>query len=334
MTVPALLFLFLFGSGADDSFRAGLVALERGDLAAAQTNLEEARRLAPRDGRVWIALSQTYWKQHKNADAEAAAGQAAALAPEDPAVLQGLTIYYSETGQALKAAQAAARFSAKMPANSDARQRAEDLYFSAAKPLLDAQKFAEAQSILREAVARLPGSAQLELALGVACYGLRRFNDAADAFLRTIQIAPETLQPYEFLGRFLDQIPDRLPQVTARFAAYQAAHADSAESNLLYAKALDQQSIEPDTALRLLRKSIALNGADASAHLELGTLFDRLQRFADAVPEFERAVALAPSDATAHYRLARDYDRVGKHEAARAEREKHAALVKAQEVVR
>ena len=330
--LPAL--LFLFASGFDDSFRAGLLALQRGDLAAAQGNLEEARRLAPRDGRVWVALSQTYWKQHKNADAEAAAGQAAALAPEDPAVLQGLTIYYSETGQTLKAAQAAGRFSAKVPANGEARQRAEDLYFAAAKPLLDAQKFAEAQSVLQEAVLRLPGSAQLELALGVACYGLRRFNDAADAFLRTIEIAPGTEQPYEFLGRFLDQIPGRLPQVTARFAAYQAAHPDSAEACLLHAKALDQQSIEPETALRLLEKSIALKDGDASAHLELGTLLDRLQRFADAVPEFERAVALAPSDPTAHYRLARDYDRIGKHDAARAEREKHAALVKAQEVVR
>lgn len=334
MMLPALLFLFLFVAGGDDSFRAGLLALERGDLAAAQSNLEEARRLAPLDGRVWVALSQTYWKQHKNADAEAAAGRAAALAPEDPAVLQGLTIYYAETGRTLKAAQAAARFSGKVPMNGDARARAEELYFAAAKPLLDAQKFPEAQPILQEAVARLPGSAQLELALGVACYGLRRFNDAADAFLRTIEIAPETEQPYEFLGRFLDQIPDRLPQVTARFAAYQAAHPGSAEAYLLHAKALDQQSIEPETALRLLQKSIALNGGDASAHLEMGTLLDRLQRFADAVPEFERAVALAPSDPTAHYRLARDYDRIGKHDAARAEREKHAALVKAQEVVR
>lgn len=332
MMLPAL--LFLFASGFGESFRAGLLALERGDLAAAQSNLEEARRLAPRDGRVWIALSQTYWKQHRNPDAEAAAGQAAALAPEDPAVLEGLTIYYSETGQTLKAAQAAARFSAKAPANRDARQRAEDLYFAASKPLLDAQQFAEAQSILQEGVARLPGSAQLELALGVACYGLRRFNDAADAFLRAIRIAPETEQPYEFLGRFLDQIPDRLPQVAARFAAYQSAHPENAGANLLYAKALDQQSIEPETALRLIEKSIALNGADAAAHLELGTLLDRLRRFAEAVPEFERAVALAPSDAAAHYRLARDYERIGKPEAARAEREKHAALVKAQEVVR
>jgi tetratricopeptide (TPR) repeat protein len=332
--LPALLLLFAASSSSDDSFRAGLLALQRGDLAAAQTNLEAAGKLAPRDGRVWIALSQTYWRLHKNAEAEDAADKAATLAPEDPAVLQGLSIYYSETNQILKAAQAAAKYSVKVPENGDARARATDLYFEAAKPLLDQQKFTEAVVILKEGAAQLPKSAQLELALGVADYGLRRFDDAADAFLRTIAIAPETEQPYAFLGRILDQIPSRLPQVTERFAEYEAAHPASAAAYLLHAKALDAQSIEPETALRLLQKSMTMNAGDASAHFEMGTVLDRLQRFADAVAEFQRAAELTPSDAAAHYRLARDYDRIGKHEAAQAEREKHAQLVKAQEPIR
>jgi tetratricopeptide (TPR) repeat protein len=205
--LPALLLLFAASTSFDDSFRAGLLALQRGDLASAQANLEAAGKLAPRDGRVWVALSQTYWRLHNNAAAEDAAGKAATLAPEDPAVLQGLAIYYSETNQTLKAAQAAAKYSAKVPENGDARERAAGLYFDAARPLLDQQKFTEAVVILKEGAARLPNNAQLELALGVADYGLRRFDDAADAFLRTIEIAPETEQPYTFLGRILDQIP-------------------------------------------------------------------------------------------------------------------------------
>jgi Flp pilus assembly protein TadD len=63
-------------------------------------------------------------------------------------------------------------------------------------------------------------------------------------------------------------------------------------------------------------------------------VLDRLQRFADAAEQFQRAAELAPSDAAAHYRLARDFDRIGKHEAAQAEREKHAQLIKAQEPIR
>jgi tetratricopeptide (TPR) repeat protein len=334
MMLGALLFLFAASATFDESLRAGLIALQRGDLAAAQTNLEAASKLAPRDGRAWVALSQTYWRQHRDADAEEAAGKAAKLAPEDPAVLQSLAIYYSETRQTLKAAQATAKYSAKVPEKGDVRERAGELYFEAARPLLDQQKFAEAVVILKEGAARLPKSAQLALALGVACYGLRRFDEAADAFLRTIEIAPETEQPYAFLGKILDQIPSRLPQVTQRFAEYEAAHPTSAAGYLLHAKALDAQALEPETALRLLEKSIAIQAGDASAHFEMGAVLDRLQRFAEAAAEFARAAELAPSDAAAHYRLARDYDRIGKHDAAQAEREKHAQLVKAQEAIR
>lgn len=332
--LPALLLLLAASTPFEDSFRAGLTALQRGDLASARANLESASKLAPRDGRVWVALSQAYWRLHQDADAENAAGKAAAFGPDDPAVLQGLAIYYSETNQTLKAAQAAAKYAAKAPENTDARERAGELYFQAARPLLDRQKFAEAAVILTEAVSRLPKNAQLELALGVADYGLRRFDEAADAFLRTIEIAPETEQPYTFLGKILDQVPSRLPQVTERFAAHESAHPSSPAAYLLHAKALDAQSLSPEVALRLLEKSIAMNAGDASAHFEMGTVLDRFERFADAAAEFERAAELAPSDAAAHYRLARDYDRIGKHEAARAEREKHAQLVKAQEPIR
>ena len=152
--------------------------------------------------------------------------------------------------------------------------------------------------------------------------------------MRTIEIAPETEQPYVFLGKILDQIPSRLPQVTQRFAEYQSAHPAIAAGYLLHAKALNAQSLEPETALRLLEKSLAIHSADASAHFEKGTVLDRLQRFSDAAAEFERAVELAPADPAAHYRLARDYDRLGKHDAAQAEREKHAQLVKTQELIR
>jgi tetratricopeptide (TPR) repeat protein len=334
MMLGALLFLFAASATFDESLRAGLIALQRGDLAAAQTNLEAASKLAPRDGRAWVALSQTYWRLHRDADAEEAAGKAAKFAPDDPAVLQSLAIYYSETRQTLKAAQATAKYSAKVPEKDDVRERASELYFEAARPLLDQQKFAEAVVILKEGAARLPKSAQLALALGVACYGLRRFDEAADAFLRTIEIAPETEQPYAFLGKILDQIPSRLPQVTQRFSEYEAAHPTGAAGYLLHAKALDAQALEPETALRLLEKSIAIQAGDASAHFEMGTVLDRLQRFAEAAAEFARAAELAPSDAAAHYRLARDYDRIGKHDAAQAEREKHAQLVKAQEAIR
>ena len=171
LVLPALLLLFAASTSFDDSFRAGLLALQRGDLASAQTNLETAGKLAPRDGRVWVALSQTYWRLHRDADAEDAAGKAAAFAPEDSAVLQGLVIYYSETNQTLKAAQAAAKYSAKVPENGDARERAAGLYFDAARPLLDQQKFTEAEQELKWCAQRRPDNQDVKAALAQAING-------------------------------------------------------------------------------------------------------------------------------------------------------------------
>ncbi len=201
---------------SDDPVAAGLLALQRGDLAAAQTNLEAASKLAPRDGRVWVALSQTYWRQHKDADAEDAAGKAASFAPEDPAVLQSLAIYYSETQSDPEGRTGRSEVLRQGPGEGRGCASAPPSFISKPPSRCSTSRSSpRPRSILKEGAARVPKSAQLELALGVAYYGLRRFDDAADAFLRTIEIAPETEQPYTFLGKILDQIPSRLPQVTA-----------------------------------------------------------------------------------------------------------------------
>jgi tetratricopeptide (TPR) repeat protein len=330
--VVLALFLLLAASPTfEESFRAGLLALQRNDLNAAAENLGIAARLAPTNGRVWVALAQTYWKRKENEKADEAAAKAAVLAPSDPLVFSTLAIYYTESGQVPKAADAQAKYSAVASHDAAAREKAESLYFEAVQPLLQQQKFAEAIAILGTARERLKNSAQLELALGVAYYGIRRFDEAAGAFLRTIAISPAIDQPYLFLGKFLGQIPGRLPAVTEQFVRYERANPESSTGYLLHAKALNAQSIEPETARKLLEKALSINERDASSHFELGSVLDRTQQYADAAREFERAIELDPAEPAAHYRLSRVYDRLGKPDAARAERERHAKLVEAQQ---
>ncbi len=329
----AVLLLLAATPEFDASFRTGLLALQRDDLNAAAVSLGEAARLEPRNGRVWVALAQTYWKLHDNAKASESAAKAAAFSPADGLVLSSLAVYYSESGQLLKAAEAQAKYSATVPRDAAARERAESLYFEAVEPLLKGEHFSEVIAALVPATRQFTSSAQLELALGVAYYGLRRFNEAGDAFLRTIGIAPDVEQPYVFLGKFLDQVPALAPQAMKQFIRFEEANPASPIGYTLHAKALDVQSIQPEIAMKLLEKAISLDGRDASAHFELGTVLDRLARYADAAKEFQAAALLDPADPASHYRLARDYDRLGNPEAARAEREKHAKLTEAKEAV-
>ncbi|MGI8991004.1 MAG: tetratricopeptide repeat protein [Bryobacteraceae bacterium] len=322
------------GTSYEKPFRAGLILLQQNQLAEAQATLSTAARLAPRNGRVWMGLAQTYWKLHEASNAKSAAEKAFQFASTDPVVLRGLAIYYSESKQAVKAAEMQARYAAANPRDPDALAAAASLYLEAVQPLLKSEKFSEAIEILRRAKSVMGENPQIDLALGVACYGLRRFDEAAAQFLSVIRAAPEIEQPYLFLGKMLDQIPDRLPEVMSRFVSFEKANPADYRGYLLHAKALEAQAIEPEAARALLERSIAMNVADASAHFELATLLERRKLLKEAAREFERAAALDPSDAATHYRLSRVYERLGDSEGAAAERERHAALTRAQDSAR
>ena len=62
------LFIALFAGQFETAFRAGLVALNENNLGVAESQLQTASRLEPKDARVWLALAQTYRKLHKLPD--------------------------------------------------------------------------------------------------------------------------------------------------------------------------------------------------------------------------------------------------------------------------
>ena len=327
----ALALLLLAGSSQsfDSAYRAGLIALGQNKLAEAESNLETAAKLSPSSGRVWAALAETWTKLGKANDADRAAQKAESFGSADPLVAHALALYYSQHSRPLKAAQLESKYAEANPSDTAARQRTAEWYFAAAEPLLKQQKFGEALAILDPAHTEVPKDAQIQLALGVAYYGLRRFEEAATQFLKTIDLAPEVRQPYVFLGRMLDQAPAALGDAGPRFAAYRKAHPDDQLGYLLEAR-----TAEPEKARELLQKAIELAPKDAAAHLELGILEEKRQRFSEAATELERAAALDAVDPVTHYHLARVYDRLGQSDRARAERETHAKLIAAQDAVR
>jgi tetratricopeptide (TPR) repeat protein len=154
---------------------------------------------------------------------------------------------------------------------------------------------------------------------------MRRFSDAVDAFLRVTRIDPAAEQPYIFLGRMIEQTADRLPEVTAAFAALAKANPDSYQANFLYGKALSFSG-QPEQAEALLRKSVVENGNFWESRLELGIVLGRKRDWAHAAQELARAAELNPKSPAVHYQLARVYDRLGKSGQAKAEHALHEKL--------
>jgi tetratricopeptide (TPR) repeat protein len=207
----------------------------------------------------------------------------------------------------------------------------EAYYFEAAHVRLLREQFEAAVRILERGRKVFDKSAQLELALGVAYYGERRFGDAAGAFLRTIDLAPEVQQPYVFLSKMLDQVTDRLPQILPRFEAWASANPNDARAQFVYAKGLLASGAELQRVEQLLASSIRLKSDQWESHYELGALLERERKFPEAAAELERSAALNPKDAGVHYHLARVYDRLGQAEKAAGQRDIHKQLTESSE---
>lgn len=320
------LLLFADPGAFDAALRNGLLALGSNDLSTAQQQLESASKLQPQRGDVWLALAQTYLKQNNRESADAAVAKVESTAPSNPILLHGLSIYYAETGLLAKAAEFESRYASNAPADTAAKERAQALYFQAGQEQLRSQNFDSAVKILNSGLKNFPDSAQLELAHGVALYGLRRFPDAIDSFIRTIRLAPEVKQPYIFLGRMVDVAEGKLPRITDVFAAYVKSEPREALSHFLYAKALAASSGDVNQIEKLLRTSLSLDDNIWESHFQMGLLLERKHAYEEAAKEIERSISLDPREPVPHYRLARLYDRLGRSAEAESERATHARL--------
>ena len=205
----------------------------------------------------------------------------------------------------------------------------ESYHLEFASSLLQRHEFEQAIQVIAGGKKNFDKSPQLELELGAGYYGLRRFAEAAASFQRTIALSPDLEEPYIVLGKMLDQVPAKLPELTRIFEAFEQAHPDNYLGYLVHAKALAQRPDSSKAAEVLLKKACLLSPQAAEPHFELAVLEERQQRLGEAAAEFEQAALLVPRDPATHYHLARVYDRLGKSELAKRERDIHKQLLDA-----
>ena len=294
---------------AADLLRQGLVALKQGKIAEARLDLEQASRADPKNAYVWASLAETYFRAKEPKLASSAAETAEKIGGRDPVVSHALALYYSEAGQPAHAAKLDAQIA-----------------YQWTKSFLERGDFTQAADIAQSGLSAHPKDVQLILALGVARYGQRRFEDATTAFLKVIQLDPQVEQPYVFLGKMLDQAGPHLDEITKAYEAWAARDPQSAKAQLLLPKARLAANSRDERAEALLRRSIVLDARDWEAHYELGVLLANRHDYAGAAQELERSIELNPEQPMPHYHLARVYDRLGQPERAQAERQVHERL--------
>jgi Flp pilus assembly protein TadD len=303
----------------------GLRALQHGQLTQAQEALEQASRLDPNNAYAWASLAETYLRLKHPQQASAAAQTAEKVGSENPVITHALAIFYTESGDPARAFALAQTAENQQPSPANQHLLGE-AGFHYAQLLLRHQDFTHAADVISSAMQSDPHDAQLTLALGVARYGQRRFDDSVVAFLEVIHIDPALEQPYLFLGRMLDQAGPHLGEITALYESWASKNPQNAKAQLLLAKALLASDGHNQRAEGLLRRSIELNPNDWEPHYELGVLLASQHRYQQSAAELTRSIELDPKQSMPHYHLARVYDRLGQPERAKAEREAHERL--------
>jgi Flp pilus assembly protein TadD len=196
----------------------------------------------------------------------------------------------------------------------------ESYYFQLSQLLIDEGNFATARQVLEAARKIFDKSPEIELALGTAYYGLKKYDEAGFSFLKTVTLAPQAPQAYTFLGRVLDQTTKWLPEITSAFATFAEAQPRQYLPQFLYGKALLLGGKDVAGAELRLRKSIALESGFWESHYQLGILLQQRRQLPQAEVELKKSVALGPKNPLPHLQLARLFDLMGKPADAKLER--------------
>ena len=220
------------------------------------------------------------------------------------------------------------------PGHSD-----EEAHFRLAQMYMLRRDYPHAVEVLANARQIFGTTPQVALALGVCYYGLQRYGDAVDEFLKAVALAPDTPQAYVLLGRILEHAGDRLPEVTQRFVELNESNPNNPLGYMLHAKALLARfggaerapEAEADQALGLLGKSLALKADGAEARYLMGCVLEGKRQYKASAEELEKSIALNPQGPVAHLRLAEVYEQLGRAEDADRERALHRKLAAAEQ---
>jgi len=236
------------------------------------------------------------------------------MTPERPDIVLLLARSY----EALKQPDAALK---QYEALLQLRPYEEESHSQLAQAFLRAGRFNDAVPRLEASMRTFDKSPQLELALGVAYYGQRRFSDAGKRFLRVIDLDASIEQPYVFLAKMIDQLEPTMAEITAKFAAWHRVELRNHYAPFVYSKVAP-----PDEVELLLREAIRRQPAFWESHFDLAGALERRRDLAGAALELEQSAKLSPAEPVVQYRLSRVYARLGQSEKAASARARHEKL--------
>lgn len=158
---------------------------------------------------------------------------------------------------------------------------------------------------LRRALTIYPTYVRALNDLGVLFLQSHRLEEAATVFRQAIKINESFIYPRLNLGVVLNR-QGHFAEAAQLLGKLYQENAQLAAARLPYAEALTgiDKTVEAEKLLRATLEDANLtNSARAEAHFRLGAVLNKRNRFAEAVPEFEKTLELQPNAVMAHLQL-------------------------------
>ena len=309
--------------GNDLAYHMAWAALSarKGDLAYAESELEAALKLAPREPRVHLAMASVQMLRQDRKRAGEEFRIAAELSPARSTARLKYAEFERQTGKSDEAIRILKEVTKQAPDYLPA-------WSLLAETMLAQKKFAEALAMITEVLARDPGNLEASVLQTEAWLGQGETKKAVAALEPLASTYPKGwLISYQLARAYLaDNNPSRA--ATALDNAI-VAKPDYAEAILLRAelslrsgeasrvipvmKTLLKQrpglvpaqrllaeayriSGQPEDAIGIIREEIRANPQSPDAYLRLGLILREQKKWDDAKETFERALALAPGN--------------------------------------
>ena len=302
---------------AEQHFAIGLLFASAGDYGDAITHFQQTLQMEPTSYSASYNLALAY-KQSGNIQAAVDLIRGTLGRQPTAELYNLLASLEEESGRYVDAAR-------HYRQAVDLEAENEQYYFDLGAEYLVHLTFAPAAEVFQVGSRKFSKSSRQYVGLGLAQFALRQYADAADAFLRALEInpsSPDAFVAWNALPTFVvvsewEKIRPRLQRLAERFPG-------NAQALFCYGAALFRHSMVAeqeglDKAESLLDRTVRLNPRFAEAQLELGTLLVQRKQSEKAVASFVKAIQLNPNSEMAHYRLAQIYRNL--NQLALAERE-------------
>ncbi|MDE3179819.1 MAG: tetratricopeptide repeat protein, partial [Acidobacteriota bacterium] len=179
-----------------------------------------------------------------------------------------------------------------------------------------------------------PRSARDEMGLGIAYYGQSKYDAAVETLHKAAMLAPDDAAPRLLMAEAARFATSRQAMVADSLRGFTLAHPANAEGHYAYGMVLWAifRAQRLQSALALARteseRAVALAPGNAAAHVQLGTIYDRMNMVSEAIAQYRQALKANPDFSAAHYRLAQDLLRTGAKSEAQAQIQAYEKLEK------